>query len=218
MPTNRVVEPIDVVSDRGDRGASREVDSTVAAVFDDERSKLLALPDQLPSTDLVTPIAVDKTAFVRLDTNRYSVPSEYARRTVTLVASDLEVRLLDGDREIARHPRGWGRNQYVELPAHREALLAHKKQARDLKGRDRLDAEVPDIRVLVDRWVDHGRNLGGMVGRTVQLLDDYGAPTMRLAVAEMITRGTHDIGALAILCVPARPALARAPRSKPLVP
>ena len=175
-------------------------DRTVAAVFDDERPKLLALPDTLPSTELVTPIAVDKTAFVRLDTNRYSVPSEYARRTVTLVASDLEVRLLDGEREIARHARAWGRNQYIELPAHRAALLAHKKQARDLKGRDRLDVEVPDIRVLVDRWVDHGRNIGGMVGRTVQLLDDYGAPIVRLAVAEMISRGTHDIGALAILC------------------
>src|SRR3990167_5630900 len=76
-------------------------DRTVASVFEEERPRLLALPDPLPSVDLVAPIAVDKTAFVRLDTNRYSVPSEYARRTVTLVASDQVVRLLDGDREIA---------------------------------------------------------------------------------------------------------------------
>lgn len=175
-------------------------DRTIASVLDDERPRLLALPDPLPSVDLVAPIAVDKTAFVRLDTNRYSVPSEYARRTVTLCASDQLVRLLDGDREIARHTRSWAQHQRIELPAHRAALVEHKRQARDLKGRDRLDAEVPDIAVLVDRWVDHGRNIGSMVGRTVQLLDAYGTATLRKAVAEMIARGTHDIGALAILC------------------
>lgn len=173
---------------------------SVADVFDDERSKLLALPETLPSTELVTPIVVDKTAFVRLDTNRYSVPAEYARRTVTLVADDRRVRLLDGDREIASHHRSWGRQQVIEQPVHRAALIAHKREARDLKGRDRLDVEVPGIAVLVERWVEHGRNIGGMVGRTVQLLDGYGAATVQLAVAEMIARGTHDIGALAILC------------------
>jgi hypothetical protein len=175
-------------------------DRAVASVLDEERPRLLALPDPLPSVDLVAPIAVDKTAFVRLDTNRYSVPSEYARRTVTLAASDHVVRLLDGDREIARHTRSWAQHQVIEQPAHRTALLTHKRQARDLKGRDRLDAEVPNIALLVDRWVDHGRNIGSMVGRTVQLLDAYGAVTVRKAVAEMIARGTHDIGALAILC------------------
>ncbi len=175
-------------------------DRTVASVLEEERPRLLALPDPLPSVDLVAPIAVDKTAFIRLDTNRYSVPSEYERRTVTLVASDQLIRLLDVDREIARHTRSWAQHQVIELPAHRAALVDHKRQARDLKGRDRLDAEVPGIAVLVERWVDHGRNIGSMVGRTVQLLDAYGAATIRKAVAEMIARGTHDIGALAILC------------------
>lgn len=173
---------------------------SVAEVFEDERAKLLALPETRPSTELVTPIVVDKTAFVRLDTNRYSVPAEHARRTVTLVADDRHVRLLDGDREIAAHRRSWGYKQVIELPAHRAALVAHKREARDLKGRDRLDVEVPEIRVLVERWVDHGRNVGGMVGRTVQLLNAYGSATVRRAVAEMIARGTHDIGALSILC------------------
>jgi transposase len=175
-------------------------DRTVAEVFEEEQPRLLVLPEVLPITDLVTPIAVDKTAFVRLDTNRYSVPSEFARRTVTLVASDHLVRLLDGDREIARHPRVWGRHQVVESKEHRDALIAHKRRASDLKGRDRLHAEIPDIGVLIERWVDHGRNVGSMIGRTVKLLDAYGAAIVRDAVAEMVTSGTHDIGALSILC------------------
>lgn len=178
----------------------RYPERSVAEVFDEERPRLLSLPDPLPETDLVAPITVDKTAFVRFDTNRYSVPSTHARGTLTLVASDTELRLLDGSREVARHARCWGKNQWIELSEHREELLRQKRAARELKGRDRLRAEIPGIDTLVDRWVEHGRNLGNMVTRTLQLLDAYGAATLRAAVAEMIQRGTHDPGALAILC------------------
>lgn len=175
-------------------------DRTVAGVFEEEQPRLLSLPDPLPNTDVVMPMSVDKQAFIRIDTNRYSVPSDYASRTITLVASDVEVRMLDGELEIAHHDRNWGRHQVIEHKAHRETLLAQKKQARDLKGRDRLHAEIADIDVLIERWVHHGRNVGSMVARTIRLLDSYGETVMNAAVAEMITRGTHDPGALTILC------------------
>jgi hypothetical protein len=48
---------------------------------------------------------VDTTAFVRFGTNSYSVPPRYARQTVTLVASDYKVRLLNGGDVMARHDR-----------------------------------------------------------------------------------------------------------------
>ena len=175
-------------------------DRSVADVFADEQPRLLRLPDPLPGTDLVTAVAVDRAAFVRLDTNRYSVPHLHASRTLTLVASDIRVRLLDGDLEVASHARSWGRNQWFELPEHRAALVKEKRAARDLKGRDRLRAEVPDIEPLFERWVDAGRNLGSMVARTIALLDGYGAPVLRDAITDMLARGTHDPGAMAILC------------------
>jgi hypothetical protein len=102
---------------------------------------LLTLPTPLPSTDLVMPIVADKTAFIRLSTNRYSVPSTYAYRTLTLVADDIELRLLDGAEVVAVHPRVYGRHQVIECPEHRRALLEEKRQARALKGRDRLRSE-----------------------------------------------------------------------------
>ena len=173
---------------------------TVADVFADEQPRLLALPNPLPSTDFVTPVSADKTAFIRVDTNRYSVPDTYARRTLRLSASDTEIRLLDGDNEVARHERNWGKHQVVEQPKHRAAILEQKRRAKALKGRDRLHAEIPGIDGLLERWVDVGRNLGSMVARTIQLLDAYGAPVVRHAVNEMMARGTHDPGAMAILC------------------
>lgn len=169
-------------------------------VFDEERARLLALPATMPEMHSVAPVCVDKTAFVRLDTNRYSVPARYARRTLSLVSDDQIVRLLDGAEEIARHARSWGRHQLIELREHRAEILEEKKKARDLKGRDRLRVEVPDIETLLTRWVDAGRNLGSMVGYTVKLLDAYGPAVMREVVADMIARGIHDRGAMAILC------------------
>jgi transposase len=175
-------------------------DRRVADVFDDERPRLLALPAALPETDAVVPVTVDKLAFVRVDTNRYSVPPTYARRALTLVASDATIRLLDGQQEVARHARCWGRNQTLELREHRAPILEEKRKARDLKGRDRLRVEVPEIEAMLARWVDAGRNIGSMIGFTIKLLDAYGAAILREVVADMLARGTHDRGAMAILC------------------
>lgn len=183
-----------------ERPHPRWPDRRVADVFEEEKPRLLALPDHLPSTDLVAPAAIDKSAFVRFDTNRYSVPATFARRTLTLAADDRTVRLVDGATEIARHARSWGRHQTIELREHRAALVEEKKRARDLKGRDRLHVEVPEIAPLLERWVDAGRNLGSMVGFTIKLLDAYGPSVMREVVGDMLARGMHDKGAMAILC------------------
>ena len=172
----------------------------VIDVFEEERPRLLSLPSPLPETDTVMPIGVDKTAFVKLDTNRYSVPGRYERRSLTLVADDVTVRLLDGADEVARHPRCWGRHQTLELREHRAAILEDKRKARDLKGRDRLRVEVPEIDRLLERWVDAGRNIGSMIGFTIKLLDAYGPATLRVVTTDMLSRGIHDRGAMAILC------------------
>lgn len=172
----------------------------VADLFEEERPRLLSLPEVMPETSSITPVSVDKSAFVRLDTNRYSVPAIFARRTISLVADDQTLRLLDGAQEVARHERSWGRHQTVELREHRAAILEQKKLARDLKGRDRLRDEVPEIHKLLEAWVDAGRNIGSMIGFTIKLLDTYGQASLREVVADMVRRGIHDRGAMAILC------------------
>lgn len=195
----------------GARPHPRWPERTVAEVLEDEKGKLLALPEPLPETALVTVVPVDKTAAVQLDTNRYSVPPTYARKTLTLVADDLTVGLLDGAVEVARHERCWGRHQRLEDKDHVAQVLDTKQRARSAKGRDRLHAEVPGIERLIERWVDAGRNVGSMIARALRLLDAYGATAVGLAVAAMQERGTSDLGALAILCEQHR-----SPRAAPL--
>lgn len=179
---------------------------TVAEVFAEEKERLLSLPDALPETDLIAAAPVDTTAFVRFGTNQYSVPWRYARSrdTLTLVASDTEVRLLDGDVVVARHARSWAKHQRIEDPEHRRELLEHKRAARTPKMRDRLLAEIPGMDALYTRWVDVGRNIGLMTARVGKLLELYGAEVLAKAVADVLARGLHDPGALALRCEEAR--------------
>lgn len=185
-------------------------DRTVADLLAEERRRLLTLPDVLPGTDLVHPVVADKTAFVQFDTNAYSVAPKYARSTLTLVASDVDVRLLNGSVPIAHHARCWGRHQRIESPEHRAELLAQKRQGKDLKGRDRLLAEVAGIDALFAAWVEAGRNIGSVTAGTLQLLNLYGPDVLTKAVAEVTARGSHDPGALAVVCDQHRQALRRA--------
>jgi hypothetical protein len=158
------------------------------------------LPTPLPPTDLVTPIGCDRQAFVRFDTNRYSVPTTLAERTLTLCADDVDVRVLDGPTCVARHPRSWGRRQILELSAHRAALVAERRAAADLKGRDRLRAAAPAFGALLERWALTGPSLGMQVTRAIKLLDLYGDEVFAVAVAELVARGLRDTGALAVAC------------------
>jgi transposase len=182
---------------------------SVGDVFAAERPRLLALPAPLPETARVEPIKVDSQAFVHLDTNRYSVPSDYALRIVTLVVDDRMVRLVDGDDVIAEHARSWGRRQIFEKPAHRAALVEERRAARNLKGRDRIRAVVPAFDRIVERWDVSGSSLGYRVARTIKLLDLYGDQVFASAAADIIARELSDVGALAVACEKYRKDLGR---------
>jgi transposase len=175
---------------------------TVGDVFAEERGRLLALPAPLPSTDRLELVNLDRQAFVQLDTNRYSVPTAVAERqhVVTLVSDDRTVRVLDGATVVAEHPRSWGRRQVIEDPAHRTELVAQRRAARNLKGRDRLHAVAPRFGELLARWTATGPSLGLRVTRAIKLLELYGDEVFAAAVADLAERGLADLGALAVAC------------------
>ncbi|MGE0187685.1 MAG: IS21 family transposase [Hyphomonadaceae bacterium] len=199
--------------DEGNRAIARFVDEiahkrphptiaqrTVGEVFSDEQPRLLALPAPLPETARVEPIQIDRQAFVRVDTNRYSVPSEHADKIRTLVVDDRRVRILDGQTVIADHARSWARREIIEVADHRAALIAERRAARALKGRDRLRAVAPMFDRIVERWGASGSALGRRVTQAIKLLDLYGDHVFAAAIADIDGRKLADVGALAIAC------------------
>jgi transposase len=183
-----------------ERKHPRQPTRTVREVWEEERSKLLPLPAHPPSADLVIPASVDKMANVRLATNRYSAPSKYAGGTLTLVADDDVVRLVDGAVEVAHHARSWGRHQRIEDLSHRRALVDERRAANAAPVREQLFVDIPELRVIFERAVERGRNVGAMTSRIKTLRELYGVELLREAVRLMVDHGTHDPGALALLC------------------
>lgn len=110
------------------------------------------------------------------------------------------IRILDGNIEVARHTRSFGRRQTIEDPAHRATLLEERRAARDLKGRDRLRAVCPAIDRLLECWIQEGRALGPTVFRLGKLLDLYGESIFVAAVDDVLARNVTDYSALTVAC------------------
>jgi transposase len=193
----------------------------VELAFTEERPRLLPLPLHPFHTDRIVDVRSAKTIYVRFDLNDYSIPPAAVGRPLTLVASATEVRILDGLAEIARHQRSYDRQQFVLNPAHQEALLRIKRKALHSTPGGRLALAVPECEKLLDLAFAAGESAGSQTAQLLQLLDSYGAPALRLAVAEALARGTPRASSVAfVLRKQKRPApppavdLSRHPRAQ----
>jgi hypothetical protein len=68
---------------------------------------------------------------ITLETNRYSVPAEYASRLVTVKAWPDRVCVYHQDQLIARHTRTYDRRRDIEDPDHPKELLEQRRNARE---------------------------------------------------------------------------------------
>lgn len=110
-----------------------ETHETPRARFDQEKPLLKPLPTMPYDIGIVSPVRASNRFRVNFETNRYSVPAEYASTRLTLKAYPQRLCLYHHDKLIARHPRSYDRYQDFEDPDHPKALLAQRKNAREQK-------------------------------------------------------------------------------------
>lgn len=165
-------------------------DRTVAEVFAEEKAKLLPLAAHDADCSHMRAVRSDKTAFVRFDLNDYSIPPEYARKPLTLLASDTEVTLMDGQTEIIRHPRSYGKGEEIRVKAHAEAIIAARQSAMPSRRRDALVAAIPEAAKLIEMLIARGEALHGHLRRLYDLIEQYGKNEVVAAIADAVARGT----------------------------
>ncbi len=83
----------------------------------------------------------------------------HARRTLTVVATLEEVRILDGVDVVARHPRSFDKAARIENPEHIEELVRRKRHARSLRGQTRLFQAAPDSERLLAETARRGGHM-----------------------------------------------------------
>ena len=182
---------------------------SVAQAFAEEQPRLLPLPLHPFNTDRMEEVRSRKTIYVHFDLNDYSIPPEAVGRPLTLVASDTDVRILDGVTEIARHHRSYDRQQSVLDPAHEQALLRTKRKALNQTRAGRLALAVPESEDLLERAFAQGESAASQTAQLLRLLDLYGVAALRRAVREALERNTPRASSVAFL-------LRRNRRSSPL--
>ena len=182
---------------------------SVAQAFTEEQPRLLPRPLHLFHTDRIETVRSRKTIYVHFDLNDYSIPPEAVGRPLTLVASDRDIRILDGTAEIARHHRSYDRQQVILDPAHEQALLRTKRKALHATRAGRLALAVPESEALLERTFAQGESAGSQTAQLLRLLDLYGVAALRRAVREALERNTPRASSVAFL-------LRRHHRSTPL--
>jgi hypothetical protein len=102
-------------------------------MFAGEAAALSSLPAYEYDTGRVCQVRASKQFRVTLDTNRYSVPAQYAGIRLTMKSYSDRICIYHDDKLIARHTRCYDRHQDIEDPDHPKALLKQKRKARDQK-------------------------------------------------------------------------------------
>ena len=169
---------------------------TVGDAFAEESAQLLKLPDNpYPVVERVL-ASVGKTPYVRFDMNDYSIPHTHVRRTLAVLADPDRLRIVDGQDVLANHRRSYGKGEQIEDPAHIQALVDRKREARRHRATDHLAQAAPASQTLLARAAERGDNLGTLTAGLMRLLRRYGPAELQAAIVEALDRGVPHTNAV----------------------
>jgi len=105
--------------------------TNIAGVWEAEKPYLLPLPERDFACCVSRPVKANAYSQVTYESNRYSVPPDYADRQLVLRAFPFRIEVLYLDQVIAAHPRCFGREQDVYDPLHYLDILEQRPGAFD---------------------------------------------------------------------------------------
>jgi transposase len=153
-------------------------------LFRTEQAQLQPLPVNPCDIATVHTVRASNRFRVRLDTNRYSVPAEYASRRLILKADADSLRVYHHDQLIARHARRFDRNRDFEDPDHPRALLAQRRSARQHKLLQRFLALCPTAERYYQAMQLRRLNPQHHVQKIIALSEIYGLDRVARAIED----------------------------------
>ena len=147
-----------------------------------------------------------KTPYVRFDLNDYSVPHTEVGRSLTVIATQQHVSIVDGATTLATHLRSYDKAAQIEQASHVDNLIAAKKHARHHRGQNYLTHAVPSSTELLNQAAARGYHLRTITLHLLQLLDDYGANELDGAIAIALARDVPHPNAVQLALAQARAA------------
>jgi transposase len=169
-----------------DRRCPENNELSVKEAFLQEQPQLLALPDNPFDTRERVEARARKTPYVRFDLNDYSIPHLQVQKMLSVHADLDRVRIVDGDKLIAEHPRSFDKGEQIEQEAHINALWLAKTHAKLHRGQDRLSQASDHASVLLQQSLERGHVIKTTVRLLNEYLDQYGRDELHHALGEAL--------------------------------
>lgn len=182
------------------RIGGREDDRTIGERHEQERERLLPLPDHSFDNTKAVAVRISPYQTAQVDRNRYSVPTAYVGRWLWAHVGCDRVTVYAGQRKVADHPRIFGNSKWQIDPLHYLDLLEERVGAFDSARPIRQwRAHWPEQyeRMLEGLRRRHGDNRGTReFVRILQLHQSYPACRVEEAVAEALRCQTYSLDAV----------------------
>jgi transposase len=153
-------------------------------LFKVEKAAMHPLPERTYDVSVLRPARATNRFRLVLDTNRYSVPAEYAGQRLRLKAYPDRICIYHNAKLIAQHPRSYDRNQDFEHPDHPRALLAQRRAAKEQRLLMRFLALSPKAESYYQQLAQRRMNPRHHIRQIVALSEIYGAEKIARAIED----------------------------------
>ena len=178
---------------RGNSASKREL-------LKEEQERFLPIPAEQFEAKRRQIVHANSLSLIRFDRNSYSVPTDYAHRALTVVASVDEVRVVCAEVQVASHPRCWEKEQFFFDPIHYLGLLERKPGGFD-HAKPFEDWELPVcFGILRRRMESEPTGLGTREFiKVLRLLERHSLPTLTSAVQYALEIGASSAEAIRLI-------------------
>ena len=153
-------------------------------MFVEERLNLL--PVQEYDCAAIIPLRASSQFRISLDSNRYSVPAEFANCKLTGKIYPDRICIYDQEKLIARHRRSYDRHQDFENPDHPKALLAQRRKAHNQQILKRFLTISPKAQIFYQKLEDRRMNPLTHIRKIVALSEIYGPKAVSRAINDAL--------------------------------
>lgn len=155
-------------------------------MFEGEKAYLIPLPREPYDIGTVSQMRASSQFRITLDTNRYSVPAEYAGTRLTVKTYPDRLCIYHDNKLIARHTRSYDRHQDIEDPDHPKVLLQQRRKARDQKILMRFLTLSPDSQQYYQGLVERKLNIMHHIRQIVGLSEIYAKEQVARAITDAL--------------------------------
>jgi hypothetical protein len=170
---------------------------TIGERFVADAAQLQPLPAVVYDACDKQSVRVSSLSLVRYRGNDYSVPTAYGHQKVLVRGYVHEVVIACGAEVIARHPRSWGKEDYIFDPLHYLALIEQKTNALD-QAAPLADWNLPETFATLRRLLEARMGKQGKreFVQVLRLLESFQIADVEAGIENALERGTIGFDAV----------------------